>query len=92
MDKISIAFDCDGTLMNLNGTINTKLVDFAKALIHAGFVVYIWSGGGVQYAKDIARGCGIIGATICYKGDVKPDICIDDVSSTALGHINLIIK
>lgn len=92
MVKLSIAFDCDGTLMNLDGTMNTRLVDFAKSLITAGFVVYVWSGGGVQYARDIARGCGIEGATVVFKGDVKPDICIDDMLGTKLAHINLLIK
>jgi hydroxymethylpyrimidine pyrophosphatase-like HAD family hydrolase len=92
MDKFSVAFDCDGTLMNLDGTINTRLVDFAKSLIRAGFVVYVWSGGGIEYARDIARSVGLDGAIIRFKGDVKPDLCIDDMPGIKLAQINLTIQ
>ncbi len=90
MTKISIAFDCDGTLVRTNGEVNTKLVEFAKSLSENGFEVIVWSGGGVSYAEGIARRLGITKAYVLQKGIVKPDIVVDDVSGTKLGHINLI--
>jgi len=101
MRTIVIAFDVDGTL-RCNCTDdcrepNRRIVDMFNTL--ASFKnteLYVWSGGGANYADQFARRYDLkvspshciskIGATI------KPDIAIDDIQDTALGHLNLIVR
>ncbi len=63
MKTITIAFDCDGTLLN-----NTKQQMVANEQIRSLLVILacfkntkiiVWSGGGEAYARQVARALGI---------------------------------
>lgn len=63
MKKITIAFDCDGTLLN-----NTESKPVANERIRSLLValasfkntrIIVWSGGGELYARQVAQALGI---------------------------------
>jgi hydroxymethylpyrimidine pyrophosphatase-like HAD family hydrolase len=61
------------------------------AMFHAyqtlGFEMFIWSGGGVEYAKHWAAKLGL-SATVVEKGSFRPDIAVDDCD-VKLGIANI---
>lgn len=100
MQKIKIAFDVDGTLRcNCTETCkdpNLRIVQLFSILdTFKNVELYVWSGGGSEYALGFAR---------LYSLPVKPknciskfdapsmDIAIDDIQDTAIGKINLIVR
>ncbi len=97
MNSFTVCFDIDGTLIKTDGTINLKVVELANVLIVSGAKVYVWSGGGLQYAHDRCRDLAIMGfnlkgATVITKGEIIPDVAIDDVAGVTLGKLNLIVQ
>jgi hypothetical protein len=102
MRKIRVAFDVDGTLRcNHDDTCrdpNERIVELFKTL--ASFKnteMYIWSGGGADYAKALAINYGLadfVKESRCISkiGAPQMDIAIDDIQDTAIGSINLIVK
>jgi hypothetical protein len=52
-----------------------------------GFEMFIWSGGGVDYAKQWAAKLGL-SATVVAKGSFRPDVAVDD-EAVELGHTNI---
>ena len=100
MEQVSIAFDVDGTLRN-NTTDTTqepnkRIVELFNILASFKNVkLYVWSGGGKEYAERFARLYGLpVKENNCISkfSGFKPDIAIDDIQDTALGSINLIVK
>lgn len=97
MKNVTIAFDVDGTLRcNCTDTCedpNERIVALYNIL--ASFKntdMYVWSGGGADYAYRWALKFGLPKAKCKSKLDgFKPDIAIDDIQDTAIGHINLIV-
>lgn len=83
------AFDCDGTLITFGGDPNYPVIDLFHALEKLGVEMYIWSGGGNDYAERIARRLGLK-ATIVTKGSFKPDLAIDD-QTASLGISNILL-
>jgi len=88
---LKIAFDVDGTLIYKCGELeDTPRYDIIR-LFHFfkdnGEDVYIWSGGGLDYAEEWASRLGLE-ATVVEKGCFKPDIAVDDIN-VDLGIINL---
>ena len=74
-----IYVDVDDTLIR---TLGTKRVPIPTAISHVralhtqGAVLYCWSSGGEQYARESARAMGI---EECFVGFLpKPQILIDD--------------
>jgi len=102
MQKIRIAFDVDGTLRcNCSDTCedpNQRIVDVFKTL--ASFKntdMYIWSGGGADYARRFAVRYELdsfVKESKCISkiGAPQMDIAIDDIQDTAIGTINLIVR
>ena len=99
---MKIAFDIDGTLWLTNQKEgrekpNNKLLEVLKWFCANGEEVYLWSSGGVEYAKEIA---GKLGVADLVKFLEKPDfgghhpdmdIAFDD-SEKNLAKTNVLVK
>lgn len=66
MKKITIAFDCDGTLVTTDSATNSRIVanERIRSLLVAmasfkNTKIVVWSGGGEQWARQVAREIGI---------------------------------
>lgn len=55
-----------------------------------GCDMYIWSGGGIDYAENWARKLGLE-AKIVEKGSFKPDLAFDDME-TALAAVDIRVE
>jgi phosphoserine phosphatase len=89
--KLKIAFDVDGTLIHQVGeksdTPRYDIIALFKAFQNLGNDMYVWSGGGMDYAKRWAEKLGL-DCTIAEKGSFKPDICFDDME-TSLAKVDV---
>lgn len=100
MRKVTIAFDVDGTLRcNCTDTCqdpNPRIVDLFNILSSfKNTDMYVWSGGGAQYAQRFAQKFDLTvqaGHCISKIGAPQMDIAIDDIQDTAIGTINLIVR
>lgn len=101
MRKIRIAFDVDGTLRcNCTDTCqdpNDRIVQLFNIFCSFKNVeLYIWSGGGKDYALSWARRLPLelinINRCISKIGAPAMDIAIDDIQDTAIAPINLIVR
>jgi phosphoserine phosphatase len=114
MKEIIIAFDIDGTLLNNEGIppetpthlrprcgVNLEIVMLLQILSKfKNTKIYVWSGGGKEYAEKICREYGFekyVDRCFCkYEYDEtiygKVDIAIDDVHACGLAEKNLIVK
>lgn len=100
MKTIRIAVDVDGTLRcNCTDTCedpNTKITRLFNML--ASFKnteMFVWSGGGAEYALRFANKFDLIVANkncISKFGAPRMDIAIDDIQDTAIADINLIVR
>lgn len=86
-----IAFDVDGTLIHqvgeLTDTPRYDIIQLFKLLEAADCEMYIWSGGGIDYAERWAEKLGLK-AHVIGKGSIVPDISFDDEEVT-LGKVNI---
>lgn len=99
MQNVRIAFDVDGTL-RCNCTASC---DDGNQRIYDLFIIlnsfkntelYVWSGGGADYAWRFAQKFGLpIKQSHCISKLAAPkmDIAIDDIQETNLAAINLIV-
>jgi len=91
MIKNKICFDVDGTLIHIIGEKEDSprypVVHLFHLLEQFGFEMYIWSGGGIDYAERWAQKLGL-SAKIVEKGSFVPDIAIDD-EYVSLGKVNI---
>ena len=89
MKKITIAFDCDGTLLN-----NTESKMVANERIRALLItlssfknthIVVWSGGGELYARQVAAALGVSSYVDSYAGK-NPQRTVG-VTETATRHV-----
>lgn len=70
--------DIDGTLTDTPGRPDgqpyANRIQRLRELMHAGYQVVLWTGGGTAYARRFARQHGLDDA-ICLG---KPGLCVDD--------------
>ena len=115
MKEIIIAFDVDGTILNNEGvppetapafrpqtSVNLEVVMLLQILSKymKNTKIYVWSGGGKEYAEQVVRRYGLEKyVDRCfgkheYESELygKVDLAIDDVHSCELGTLNLIVK
>jgi hypothetical protein len=100
MRTIKIAFDVDGTLRcNCTPTCEDQNVAITTLFqILRGFKnteMYVWSGGGADYARRFAEKFNLnVKPSHCIGkiGAPEMDIAVDDIQDTAIGKINLIVK
>jgi len=88
---LDIAFDVDGTLIHQVGVSEDTPRYDVIALFHfyekLGNNMFIWSGGGVDYAERWSQKLGLK-AKIIEKGSIKPHLAIDDMNVN-LGIVNI---
>lgn len=99
MSRLRIAFDVDGTLIydgnpkfKVNGdpmcdTPRYDVIDLFFMFENLGCELFIWSGGGVEYAERWRNKLGL-SAQVVEKGSFLPDIAVDDMDVT-LGKVNI---
>jgi phosphoserine phosphatase len=115
MEEIIIAFDVDGTILNNEGIppetpthlrpqfgVNLEVIMLIQILSKKmkNTKIYVWSGGGKEYAEQICRRYGLDRyVQRCFGKheydetiDGKVDICFDDVHACTLAEKNLIVK
>lgn len=77
-----IAFDIDGTLIRQTDYGSAPRYDIIQQLLwfnRMGYRTYVWSGGGVDYAKTWSEKLGITCAMAIPKNNQQGiDICFDD--------------
>ena len=83
---LTICFDVDGTLITPQGP-RYDVIHMLFTLKALGHTIYVWSGGGVEYAEAWAAQLGL-GVPVLEKGALMPDIAVDDDAVT-LGTVNL---
>jgi hydroxymethylpyrimidine pyrophosphatase-like HAD family hydrolase len=90
-NAITVAFDVDGTLIEQVGekedTPRYSVINIFHTYKNLGCQMYVWSGGGFDYAKRWAERLGLE-ATIAVKGSFVPDIAFDDLE-VELGKVNI---
>lgn len=94
MPEFIIAIDVDGVLKSY-GTeqLNEMIRSLVVALSHFRNVkVVVWSARGREYAHSVVKEYGIESyiREVYTKGDIEPDIAIDDQLDFGLGRFNLI--
>lgn len=115
MKEIIIAFDIDGTLLNNEGippatpvhvrpktSVNLEAIILLQILAKKmkNTRIYVWSGGGKEYAETFVRQYGLeryVDACFGkaeYEAELygKVDICFDDVHECTLAEKNLIVR
>ena len=100
MKKIRIAVDVDGTLRcNCTETCrdsNIKIVRLFNMLADfKNTEMYVWSGGGADYAREFANLFGLkVAHSRCISkiGAPPMDIAIDDQQEFSLAGLNLIVR
>jgi len=100
---MNIAFDCDDTLWKIDMKRGMQVPDYDLIQVlrwfhQNGDNVYVWSAGGMDYAKDIVRKLGlsdwvhgVIPKPPLYGNDPKIDIAFDD-SEITLGKSNVLVN
>ncbi len=76
---MKVAFDVDGTLLKVNGSLNHKAIDLLRWFIENEDEVYVWSGGGKSYAESIIHKIGIAGVKPLAKNEIQVDLAVDDM-------------
>lgn len=77
--KKRVAFDIDGTLLGFGDKPRDEVLLELKKHQDAGDFVYVWSGGGLGYAKMIVNRLGLTGVEVVQKSRfLMMDICYDD--------------
>lgn len=105
MRRVVIAVDVDGTLRcnctDLCEDPNQRIVDLCKTLsTFKNVKVYVWSGGGADYAERFAYKFGLLPYNVVPASKLdastwkygRPQIAIDDIQDTAIADLNLIVK
>jgi phosphoserine phosphatase len=75
MDKI--AFDVDGTLIDMQDRPNYDVIELLLWFQKHGWETIVWSGGGVEYAKHWRDKLGLE-SYVVEKGSIVVDIVVDD--------------
>lgn len=100
MRTVRIAFDVDGTLRcNCTSTCqdpNMKIVRLFNILSDfKNTEMFVWSGGGSEYAKQFAN---LFELRVAHKNCISKlgaphmDIAVDDMHEFGLGTFNLIVR
>ncbi len=92
---LKIAFDVDGTLITTsqNGISvpNYDVIEIYRWFQSRGCKMFVWSGGGFDYARTWADKLGLNPDMILRKekGDIDIDIAFDDEYGVDLAKINV---
>ena len=81
IEKI-IAFDVDGTLIDIFDNERTDITSLLKTLKELGAYIVVWSGGGQSYARLWVSRLGLedyVDEVMAKDNNLNPDIAFDDV-------------
>lgn len=89
----TIAFDIDGTLLvPATDSPNYHVIDLLRWFLYHNHTVYIWSGGGIDYARHQAErlgfNCPVIAKDPLVAHALGIEITVDDQPIT-LGKVNI---
>lgn len=86
---MKVCFDVDGTLIDYTNQPRDLVIHLLRTFKALGCEVYVWSGGGVQYAHGWVNRLGLndVVDDVIMKGSIKPDLAVDD-QSVNLGLAN----
>lgn len=87
---MKVAFDVDSTLVDAAHRPMHDSIALFRQLESFGCKMYIWSGGGVDYAKQTADRLNLE-AEVVVKGSIEVDLAVDDQKVT-LGKANLCVS
>jgi hydroxymethylpyrimidine pyrophosphatase-like HAD family hydrolase len=74
-----VAFDVDGTLITNNDTPRYEVIKLLFFFAAHNWDIYIWSGGGIDYANHWAEKLGLTNRCwVIEKGSRPVDIAVDD--------------
>lgn len=101
INAINVAFDIDDTIWMVRPKHCDQVPDFRLISVLLWFVengdnVFVWSGGGVEYAKTIVNKLGlddyvtVIAKPPLGENDPKIDLSFDD-SEITLGKTNVLV-
>lgn len=90
-----IAFDVDGTLIKRtdNGDVpRYEIVQMCQTFVALGHSVFVWSGGGVNYAREWARKLNLLPHVriVEKNAHMGMDIAFDD-HATSLAEVDVIV-
>lgn len=87
MNKPTVAFDVDGTLIDKDDNPREDVIEMMKGM--ADFCdIYVWSGGGVPYSETWGRRLGLPdGIQYVRKASFYPDIAVDDSEDFILAKV-----
>ncbi|MFA5396025.1 MAG: hypothetical protein WC346_08470 [Methanogenium sp.] len=92
-----VCFDIDDTLYKIRMDKRDQVPDYDLIQVLRWFCqngddVYVWSAGGIEYAKVFVQKLGLDDiVTVVEKGSFKPDIAFDDCE-TKLGRVDIKVK
>lgn len=88
----NIAFDVDGTLIHhLDDSPRYNIIQLMMFFIDNEEKVYVWSGGGIDYAQRWVDKLGFTDLVdVVEKGSFIPDIAFDD-EHVSLGIVNVLV-
>lgn len=94
MVRRTVAFDVDGTLIDVLEQPRWPVIDLLRAFHALGWSIGVWSGGGPGYAKHWVQRLGLV-EFVDWHGmktkNIRVDIAIDDMEGTDLAAIATII-
>jgi hydroxymethylpyrimidine pyrophosphatase-like HAD family hydrolase len=83
----TVCFDVGGTLIQpFTNAPRTEVIELLRTLQKLGYTVYVWSGGGIDYAKTWVNCLGLTNVQVIRKGSFKPDLAVDDMPDATLGE------
>lgn len=90
-----IAFDVDGTLIKKtdNGDVpRYEVIQLLQTLLSFGHTIFVWSGGGEDYAREWARKLNLLPDVriIGKSRNYEIDIAFDD-HATSLAKVDVIV-
>jgi hydroxymethylpyrimidine pyrophosphatase-like HAD family hydrolase len=88
--NFTAAFDVDGTIFTTDDQPRWEVIDLMFALQALGAEIYVWSGGGIEYAKHKLNTIQLdeSGFNVVAKGALVPNLAVDD-QTVKLGKTNM---
>jgi len=83
----TVAFDVDWTLITEDYKPIYENIMLFKTLQKLGCLMTIWSGGGIDYAKQWGDKLGLQPFSVSEKGSFEPDIVFDDMDYAWKGKV-----
>lgn len=84
---VVICYDVDGTLITLDNKPRHDVIKTLFMFRELGCKIYVWSGGGIDYATQWVNRLGLP-CEVIAKGSILPSIAFDD-QLVGLGEVSI---